>query len=113
MLFLSRNINIEEVFMYIKKLDKLKIIKWYIRNYINVSPDINIDDISNLKELEKIVRTSKNIHNEIYGCQGCHYEGRSYCKQCSNCKEWHWDKNIIEETDNYTFRYGYYSNFYQ
>ena len=69
MLFLSGNINIEEVFMYIKKLDKLKIIKWYIRNYINVSPDINIDDISNLKELEKIVRTSKNIHNEIYGCQ--------------------------------------------
>ncbi len=99
--------------MYIKKSDKLKIIKWYIRSHINILPEINVDDISDLKELEKIVRTNKNIFGKINGCQSCHYENKSYCKQCSNCKEWHWDKDIIEETDNYVFKYGYWSNFCQ
>lgn len=99
--------------MYIKKEEKIRIIKWYIKNYINISSDININTINDLNELEKIVRTSKNIFSQINGCQACHYEGRSYCKQCSNCKEWHWDKDITEETDNYAFRYGYYRNFYQ
>jgi len=99
--------------MYIKKTDKLKIIKWYIKNYVNITSDINIDVIENIKELENIVRTNENIFGKINGCQACHYEGRDFCKQCSNCKEWHWDSDIIEETDNYVFRYGYYSNFYQ
>ncbi|MCM1235670.1 MAG: hypothetical protein NC489_36710 [Ruminococcus flavefaciens] len=97
--------------MYIKKSDKIRIIKWYIRNKVNISSDMNIDSINNLKDLEQIVRTNKDVFGEMRGCKSCYYDGRDFCKQCGNCKEWHWDKSIIEESDNYVFNYGYWKNF--
>lgn len=99
--------------MYIKKSDKIRIIKWYIKTHINIPSYLDIDSINDLKDLEQVVRTNKNIFQEINGCQSCYYEGRSCCKQCSNCKEWHWDNDIVEEADNYAFRYGYWRNFCQ
>lgn len=98
--------------MYIKKSDKIKIIKWYIKTHINIPLNLDVDIIDNLKELEKIVRNNNNVFGKIDGCQACYYKGRDFCKQCGNCKEYHWDKAEKEEKDNYSFSYGYWMKFY-
>lgn len=63
-------------------------------------------EIDNLKELEEIVRTATRDR-----CNGCTSDDKDYCKKCANCIEWHWDKNIIETADNYSFRYAYWKTF--
>lgn len=50
--------------MYIKKEEKLQIIRWYIRKYVRYDKDISA--ITNLKGLEDIIRT----HTD-YNCKAC------------------------------------------
>lgn len=47
--------------MYVKKEEKLQIIRWYIRKYVRHDKDISA--ITNLKGLEDIIRT----HTDIFG----------------------------------------------
>lgn len=98
--------------IYIKKEDKVKIIKWYIKKYIHIS-NIDMDNINCLKELENIVRTNKDCFGKISECKACYYDGRDFCPKCGNCKSWNWDKDATEIKDNYVFPYGYYKSFYE
>lgn len=98
--------------MYVKKDDKIKIIKWYIKKYINIE-NINLNSVNDLKGLENIVRTQQDCFGRVSECKACHYDGRDYCPKCAACKSWNWDKNITEIKDNYVFRYGYYKSFYE
>ena len=99
---------------FIKKTEKLEIIKWYIKHNIDITKVINIDSISDLKELEKLVRTNKNVFGEMSICYQCTSDGKDYCNRCANCVGWHWDSNIPDEecVDNYRFRYQYWKTFY-
>lgn len=83
--------------------------KWYIGKYMNTNKDFGKND--NLKELEEIVRTATNCFGKSDRCNQCTSDGKSYCKKCANCVEWHWDEDIIETTDNYSFRYAYWKTF--
>lgn len=48
--------------IFIKKCDKVKIIQWYMADRIYT--EIDFKEIHDLKQLEEIVRTKKNI----WGC---------------------------------------------
>lgn len=91
-----------------RKMDKIRVIKWYIRKFIDTKQNIEID---NLNKLENIVRTEKNMFGKSSRCNGCTSDGKDYCQRCANCIEWHWDKNIKEVVDNYSFRYAYWKTF--
>lgn len=94
-----------------KKIDKIQVIKWYINTHMNTKSDYS--KINNLKELEEIVRTSTNCFGKRDRCNQCTSDGKDYCKRCANCIEWHWDKNIMEVLDNYSFRYDYWKTFFK
>lgn len=98
----------------INKNDKLEVIKWYIKKYINIPKSINIELITNLKEAEEVVRTGLNVFEKTSRCYQCASAGKSFCNRCANCVEWHWDSNIpdAECVDNYRFRYQYWKTFY-
>lgn len=100
---------------FIKKTEKLEIIKWYIKNNINIEKSIDISSVGKLKELEEIVRTNKNVFSKVSRCYQCTSDGKSCCKRCANCVEWHWDSDIPDDecVDNYRFRYQYWKTFYE
>lgn len=95
-----------------KKEEKIQIIKWYVKSKMYLTEEIDVDSINELKQLEEIIRTNKNIFGETSRCNQCTSDGKSYCKRCANCIEWHWDKDIIETADNYRFRYTYWKTFF-
>ena len=100
--------------MYIKKQDKIQIIKWYIKKYMRIDDNRdNVNDLKDLKDLENIVRTHKDCFGRISECNACHYDDRDFCSKCANCKSWHWDEDATEIKDNYAFPYGYYKTFYE
>lgn len=68
--------------MYVKKEEKLQIIRWYIRKYVRHDKDISA--ITNLKGLEDIIRTHTDIFGNIWECNGCFYNDRDYCPICKN-----------------------------
>lgn len=76
-----------------------------------MTKSINIDSISDLKKLEEIIRTNKNVFEKVSRCYQCTSDGKSFCNRCANCIEWHWDKDIVETADNYRFRYLYWKTF--
>jgi hypothetical protein len=92
-----------------KKEEKIRVIKWYISQYMNTKTDYS--EVDDLKDLEEIVRTATNCLAISNRCNQCTSDGKSYCKRCANCIEWHWDKDIIETADNYRFRYVYWKTF--
>lgn len=92
-----------------KKEEKIRVIKWYISHYMNTKTDYS--EVADLKDLEEIVRTATNCLDKSDRCNQCTSDGKSYCKRCANCIEWHWDKDIIETADNYRFRYTYWKTF--
>lgn len=92
-----------------KKEEKIRVIKWYISHYLNTKTDYS--EVVNLKNLEEIVRTATNCFAKSNRCNQCTSDGKSYCKRCANCIEWHWDNDIIETADNYRFRYTYWKTF--
>lgn len=98
-----------------KKNDKLEVIKWYIKKYINISKSINIESINSLKEAEEVVRTGQNVFAKVSRCNQCTSDGKSNCSRCANCLEWHWDLDIPESEckDNYRFRYQYWKTFFE
>ena len=98
--------------MYIKKDEKIKIIKWYIKKYIRIDKT-TLDNVNDLKDLENIVRTHEDCFGKISKCKACHYDGKDFCHKCANCIAWNWDKDITETKDNYVFPYGYYKSFYE
>ena len=79
-----------------------------------MTKSINIDSISDLKKLEEIIRTNKNVFEKVSRCCQCTSEGKSFCNRCANCVVWHWDSDIPDEecVDNYKFRYEYWKTFY-
>lgn len=93
-----------------KKEEKIRVIKWYISHHMNTKTDYN--EVCDLKELEEIVRIATNCFGKSDRCNQCTSDGKSYCKRCANCIEWHWDKDIIETADNYRFRYTYWKTFF-
>lgn len=102
--------------MYIRKDQKIEIIKWYIKKYVqreNPDADLNnLDNINNLKQLEDIVRNNKNIFGEISKCNQCSSHEKDYCPKCERCIVTTYNKNAIEKKDNYTFSYNYWKRFY-
>lgn len=94
--------------MYVKKKEKLQIIRWYIRKYVRHDKDISA--ITNLKGLEDIIRTHTDIFGNIWECNGCFYNDRDYCPICKKCSVCH--KNDKDATDRYSFPYGYWRKFY-
>jgi lipopolysaccharide biosynthesis regulator YciM len=95
--------------MDMKKEEKIRVIKWYISHYLNTKTDYS--EVVNLKNLEEIVRTATNCFAKSNRCNQCTSDGKSYCKRCANCIEWHWDNDIVETADNYRFRYTYWKTF--
>ena len=94
--------------MYVKKEEKLQIIRWYIRKYVRHDKDISA--ITNLKGLEDIIRTHTDIFGNIWECNGCFYNDRDYCPICKKCSVCH--TNDKDATDRYSFPYGYWRKFY-
>lgn len=97
-----------------KKEEKIWIIKWYIKSKMILAKEIDVDSINDLKQLEEIVQTNKNIFGETSRCNQCTSDEKDFCKRCANCIEWHWDSNIPNDecVDNYKFRYQYWKTFY-
>ena len=85
--------------MYVKKEEKLQIIRWYIRKYVRY--DKNLSAITNLKDLEHIVRTHTDIFGNTWECNCCFYSNRDYCPVCKKCSICH--KNDKDATDRYSF----------
>lgn len=73
--------------MYVKKEEKLQIIRWYIRKYVRY--DKNLSAITNLKDLEHIVRTHTDIFGNTWECNCCFYSNRDYCPICKKCSVCH------------------------
>lgn len=91
------------------KEEKTKIIKWYIRNYIQTSQ--NIERLT-IEQLETIVRTSPNLLGDISKCNHCTSDGKDYSKRCCNCiAQGGNNKNKLNQVDNYKFRYDYWKWF--
>ena len=91
-----------------KKDDKVKIIKWYIKNKMITTRDIN--EINDLKILEGIVRTEKHIFNGVSKCNGCTSADKDCCERCGTCIVWNW-KKVENPIDNYRFSYYYWKKF--
>lgn len=89
--------------MYVKKQDKINILKWYIKKYY--CNNYNLENIDDIKQLEHIIRTELPICGKTDSCNGCHYQDRDFCEKCKNCSGWNWG-GFEETKDNYTFRYG-------
>lgn len=94
--------------MYVKKEEKLQIIRWYIRKYVRY--DKNLSAITNLKDLEHIVRTHTDIFGNTWECNCCFYSNRDYCPICKKCSVCH--KHDKDAMDQYSFPYGYWRKFY-
>ena len=90
-----------------KKVEKIAIIRWYIKNYIQTDFDYNSS--TNLKELEEIVRTEMNLLGEKSRCNNCTSDNRDYCPRCANCIEH--NRNSKDSKDNYHFSYNHYKRF--
>ena len=98
--------------MYIRKEEKINIIKWFIRKWSCGGSDLDLENINNLKKLESIVRNEISILGPPDECRSCCYEGRDYCEKCKNCVCWNWG-DCEETSDNYSFRYAYYKKIYE
>ena len=90
------------------KEERAKIIKWYIRNYIQTSQ--NIEKLA-IEQLEMIVRTDPNLLGDSSKCNQCTSDGKDYSKRCCNCIEQSGDKSSLKPVDNYKFRYDYWKWF--
>lgn len=86
-----------------KKENKIKIIKWYIKSHcqlgeIQTKKD-NTDDLNILEELTM----NDRAYPKHSSCCSCWYRDRDYQKKCISC----------DDGSNYTFPYGYWNKFYE
>lgn len=83
-----------------KKADKLRIIKWYIKQWCGSDhKQVIAMETDDLSELENLVMSDRcGIHSSE--CCTCWYYDRGGYK-CATCEEW----------GNYTFPYGYWMKF--
>lgn len=86
-----------------KKEEKVKIIKWYIKNKCGLGKIQNEkDNTDDLKILEKLVMNDRAYPNYSICCS-CWYNDRDYVKKCETCNA----------GSNYTFSYEYWKKFYE
>lgn len=95
--------------MYISKQEKVNILKFYIRKYVNIEK-IDLDKINSIDDLCNIIRTNKDVFGQISECKGCCRDGTSFNPKCGVCESWNWQK-CDNPKDNYSFRYQYWKKF--
>lgn len=85
-----------------KKEEKLKIIKWFIREKCGLGEiQTEMNKTNDLKTLEQLVmRDRTGFHNS--DCETCWYGERDYCTRCSTCNK----------GSKYVFPYGYWKKFF-
>jgi hypothetical protein len=81
-----------------KKIEKVAIIKWYIREKC-ASDCIQTfaNNTNDLQKLESLVMNHRTSITHISDCSSCWWEDRDYCSRCRECKD----------GSHYTFPYGY------
>lgn len=95
--------------IFIKKCDKVRIIQWYIADRIYTEKSFK--EIYDLKQLEEIVRTEKNIWGLRSRCNQCISSDTDYSKRCLGCIESYTGGRSEKSVDNYKFCYSYWKRF--
>ena len=95
--------------IFIKKCDKVRIIQWYIADRIYTEKSFK--EIYDLKQLEEIVRTEKNIWGLRSRCNQCISSDTDYSKRCLGCIESYTGGRPEKSVDNYKFCYSYWKRF--
>ena len=94
--------------IFIKKCDKVRIIQWYIADRIYTEKSFK--EIYDLKQLEEIVRTEKNIWGLRSRCNQCISSDTDYSKRCLGCIESYTGGRSEKSVDNYKFCYSYWKD---
>ncbi len=86
-----------------KKEEKIKIIKWYIKEKCSLGKiQTEKDNTNDLKLLEKLVMDDRAAPH-YSNCCTCWYGEKDYCKKCTICTD----------GSEYTFPYGYWGKVYK
>ena len=79
--------NMESGVVIMEKDEKIKLIKWYIKNYCCLSEiQTKKDNTDDLKELEQLVANERDPYIHISYCSQCLHGNKDYIKKCYDCK---------------------------
>lgn len=99
------SIGIDQIYL----LKEVIFIQWYIADRIYTEK--NFKEIHDLKQLEEIVRTEKNVWGVRSRCNQCISSNTDYSKRCLGCTGSYTGGRSEKSVDNYKFCYSYWKRF--